>query len=159
MRFVLALTVVAAMLAVPASAANVSPIELVLRQIEVPPGYQLDEDNSFAIPNAYLAANPEGRKLIARTGRLGGYYARYTNYGSAASPRWRYVNSAADVFRRRGRGCGVRDLVREAGHKGVHRARQAHFGEHRDDGAGCTAAPIRTMELSSSGDTRASSRR
>ena len=63
-------------------------------------GYQLDEDNSFAIPNAYLAAKPEGRRMVARSGRSSGYYARYTNYGSAASPRWRYVNSAADVFRR-----------------------------------------------------------
>ncbi len=100
MRVAAALTILAATLAVPASAANVSPIELVLRQIEVPPQYQLDEDNSFAIPNAYLAAKPEGRRIVARSGRLGGYYARYTNYGSAASPRWRYVNSAADVFRR-----------------------------------------------------------
>ena len=112
-----------------ASAANVAPIELVLRQIEVPPGYQLDEDNSFAIPNAYLAAKPEGRRMVARTGRLSGYYARYTNYGSAASPRWRYVNSAADVFRRPdGRG-GVPDLVRQADQKRADRARQAHFGD------------------------------
>lgn len=100
MRVTVALIVAAATLAVPASAANVAPIDLVLRQIEVPPRYELDEDNSFAIPNAYLAAKPEGRRIVARTGRLGGYYARYTNYGSTGSPHWRYVNSAADVFRR-----------------------------------------------------------
>ena len=33
-------------------------------------GFQLDEDNSFAIPNAYLAAKPEGRRIVARRGRL-----------------------------------------------------------------------------------------
>ena len=55
--------------------------------------------------------------MVARSGRLGGYYARYTNYGSAASPRWRYVNSAADVFRRPDGAAVYLDLVREADQK------------------------------------------
>ena len=96
MRWLIA-ALVAATLALPASAANVDPRLFVLHQIDVPPRYQFDEDNSLLISPAEVARVPgEAGKTLARSGFVTAFYARYTNYGP---PYWRYVNSAAFVFR------------------------------------------------------------
>jgi hypothetical protein len=96
MRWLVA-ALVAAALALPASAASVDPRLFVLHQIDVPPRYEFDEDNSLLISPADVARVPgEAGKTLARSGFVTAFYAPYTNYGP---PYWRYVNSAAFVFR------------------------------------------------------------
>jgi hypothetical protein len=97
MRLLTLIAVCAAALALPAHAAEVDPQRLVLQEDDVPKGYQLDEDNTLALPNSVLRrARPEMRSIIARSGRVNGQATRYTNYGP---PHWRYIVSWVDVFR------------------------------------------------------------
>ena len=98
MRQILAGLLAASVLAVPASAASVDPRVLVLHQIDVPARYFFDEDNSLLIPTPLvgsLGKEPVYRAL-RRNGFVSGYFARFVNSGP---PRWRYVDSAAFVFR------------------------------------------------------------
>ena len=97
MRWLLAAFVAAAMVAPLSSAVSVDPRLFVLHQIDVPPRYQFDEGNSLLISPADVARVPgEAGKTLARSGFVTAFYAPYTNYGP---PYWRYVNSAAFVFR------------------------------------------------------------
>jgi hypothetical protein len=128
MRWLLALAA-AAVLALPASAAGVDPRLFVLRQIDVPPRYDFDEDNSLLIPSgARLAGVPdESAKALVRLGFVGGYIARYTNYGP---PRWRYVNSVAFVFREaKGARSYLPLMVKSGFAQGGGRARRVNLGD------------------------------
>ncbi len=98
MRPVLVLLAAAAAFVVPASAASVDPRLLVLHQIDVPARYFFDEDNSMLMPTPLVASLGKGlcTAALRRRRLLSGYFARYVNSGP---PRWRYVDSAAFVFR------------------------------------------------------------
>jgi hypothetical protein len=100
MRWLLAVLVAAGAFALPASAASVDPRLFVLHQVDVPARYFFDEDNSAIISRGMVLASPdEQARLLARSGFLAAYFARYLN---SDPPRWRYVNSGAYVFRRAG---------------------------------------------------------
>ncbi len=78
MRLLVAIAAVL-LVAVPASAAEVDPKQLVLRQADVPAGFQLDPDESGVRTNAREAkSGPEARALIARAGRVTGYEASWS---------------------------------------------------------------------------------
>jgi len=79
-----------------ASAASGDPSTYVLRANDVPAHYDLDKDNSQALPKAFLGTNAERRRLLDRVGYVNGYVVRYLN---SDPPRWRYVSSQAFVFR------------------------------------------------------------
>ena len=55
-----------------------------------------DKDNSRPLPRAFMATNPETRRLLDRTGYVNGHVVRYLN---SDPPRWRYVTSQAFIFR------------------------------------------------------------
>jgi hypothetical protein len=95
-RWIPSALIAAAVLALPAAAASVDPRVLVLRELDVPPRYLFDKDNSAVLSPALLARTAEARRLVVRSGFVTGYTARYLNSGP---PRWRYVKSAAYVFR------------------------------------------------------------
>lgn len=84
-----------ALLAVPASAAQIPPVELVLRQADVPAGFELDRAESGLRSNATeIREHPEARVFVP-WGRVTGYQAAYTrrtrNVGT--------IEARADVFR------------------------------------------------------------
>jgi hypothetical protein len=96
MRLLLTIGVLACGLAVPASAAGVDPMKLVLQQVDVPQGYELNKDESLRTSNSFVSSQQESRTIVVRSGRLTGYLIQYTNYGP---PGWRHVLSSVDVFR------------------------------------------------------------
>ncbi|MGI8861304.1 MAG: hypothetical protein ACR2GV_01065, partial [Gaiellaceae bacterium] len=94
MRVASVVVAVLALLAVPASAAQIDPVGLVLRQADVPAGFLLDPDESGPRSNAVeVKEYPEVRAAV-RWGRVTGYQAAYTrktrNLGT--------IESRADVF-------------------------------------------------------------
>ena len=93
--------------AVPSSAASVSPKLYVLSQAEVPSGYFFDKDNSLLLSKASVdrASNEESR-LLRRLGFLGAYLGTYVN---TSPPKWRFVHSGAFIFRG---ATGASELVR-----------------------------------------------
>jgi hypothetical protein len=95
MRWLCSALIAAAVFALPAAAASVDPRVFVLRELDVPARYFFDKDNSAVLSPALFERTAEGRRLI-RSGFVTGYTARYLNSGP---PRWRYVKSAAYVFR------------------------------------------------------------
>jgi hypothetical protein len=96
MRWLCSALLAAAVFALPAAAATLDPKVLALRELDVPARYFFDKDNSAVLSPALLGRTAEGRRLVVRSGFVTGYYARYLNSGP---PRWRYVKSAAYVFR------------------------------------------------------------
>jgi hypothetical protein len=84
---------VAAVLAAGASAAEIDPRALVLHQADVPRSFELDRQSSQLIPNPGTGATPDFKALVARSGRVTGYYAAYQS-GT------REIVSVAEVFRR-----------------------------------------------------------
>jgi hypothetical protein len=94
MHIVAVVVAALALLAVPASAAQIDPAKLVLRQADVPRGFVLDRGESGTRPNALeLKENPEIR-VVVRWGRVTGYQAAYTR--RAHSPGT--IEARADVF-------------------------------------------------------------
>jgi hypothetical protein len=93
--------------AVPSSAASVSPKLYALSQADVPEGYFFDKDNSLLLSKATVdrASNDESR-LLRRLGFLGAYLGAYLN---TSPPKWRFIHSGAFVFRA---ASGARGLVR-----------------------------------------------
>jgi len=91
-RWVSYVAVTAAILASSASAADIAPGRLVLRQSDVPVGFKLDRDNSGVRTNAREGeGDPEFRALIARAGRITGYETQFDSRSDA-------IGSRADVF-------------------------------------------------------------
>jgi hypothetical protein len=105
----LLLGLIAVAVAVPASAANVNPKMFTLSQADVPSGYFFDRDNSVLLSKAAVdhASNEESR-FLRSIGFEGAYFAAYLN---SSPPKWRFVNSAAFVFRG---ASGARAFVRAA---------------------------------------------
>jgi hypothetical protein len=79
-----------AALSVPASAAQIDPRTLVLRQSDVPEELRRDPTSSAVISNA--DRRDFGARFVARAGRITGYVATYADGGIA-------VQSWADLFR------------------------------------------------------------
>ena len=99
----------ALVLAVPSSAANVSPKLYALSQADVPEGYFFDDDNSLLLSKAMVdrASNEESR-FLRRNGFEGAYYGTYLN---TSPPKWRFIHSGAFIFRAAN---GASAFVREA---------------------------------------------
>jgi hypothetical protein len=91
--------ILAAALAVPASASRTDPTKLVLHQIDVPPLYLLEESESMLLPRLVLGegVSAEVRRELSRTGYQTGYYATYRN---TSPPYWRTIRSYSYAFRR-----------------------------------------------------------
>ena len=89
--------VVALGLAVPSSAASVSPKLFALSETDVPKGYFFDKDNSLLLSKATIdrASNEEAR-FLRSIGFEGAYLGTYLN---TSPPKWRFVHSGAFVFR------------------------------------------------------------
>lgn len=84
-----------AVLVVPASAAQIDPAELVLRQADVPAGFELDRAESGLRSNASeIREHPETRVFV-RWGRTTGYQAAYTRRTRKVGT----IEARADVFR------------------------------------------------------------
>ena len=96
-------------IAVPSSAASVSPKLYALGQADVPEGYLFDKDNSLLLSKATVdrASNEESR-FLRRNGFEGAYYGTYLN---TSPPKWRFIHSGAFIFRAAN---GARAFVREA---------------------------------------------
>jgi hypothetical protein len=96
MRRALVVLVLLGALAVPASAAEVDPQLLVLREADLPYGFQPDAEDTGAYTNARAAkeADARTRALLRHSGRVTGYQADY-DFGATT------VTSRADVFRQR----------------------------------------------------------
>ena len=112
-----------ALLAVPASAAQIDPAEFVLRLAEVPVGFELDREESGLRSNELeVKENPEIR-VVVRWGRVTGYQAAYTR--RTRNPGT--IESRADLFNG---ATGARKLLvwvdselRKSGFAGQKRAR------------------------------------
>lgn len=123
MRFISLAVASLALLAVPASAAQVDPAKLVLRQADVPAGFMLDGEESGVRSNALeISENPESRVFVRR-GRVTGYQAAYTQRTRDLGT----ISARADVFRGPG---GAHELLvwtdralRKSGFAGQKRAR------------------------------------
>jgi hypothetical protein len=96
-RIFLVATVLLATLALPASGASVDPSKLVLRQVDVPAGFQLERRG--VLTNAEESAGaPRLAAFFRRTGRLTGFEAVFeTKEGGPLGPS---IESRADVFER-----------------------------------------------------------
>ena len=94
MRLVLVVLVLLGTLTLPASAAAVDPRLLVLQEADVPPGFELDADDTGVQTNARAArgADAPTRALLRRSGRITGYQADY-DFDDAM------IRSRVDVFR------------------------------------------------------------
>lgn len=90
-----ALAVVALAITVPASAAPVDPQALVLRQADVPGRFTVDPRESEVTSNEFYSRHGLA-KLVARTGRIGGY-RRVFRVGRS---RVDVIQSQVDLFRR-----------------------------------------------------------
>jgi hypothetical protein len=101
-------------LAVPSSAASVSPKLYALSQDDVPNRYFFDKDNSLLLSKATVdrASNEESR-LLRRMGFEGAYFGTYLN---TDPPKWRFVHSGAFVFRTAN---GASEFVRTARQNGL----------------------------------------
>jgi len=120
-RLVLVAVAVAALLAVHASAADVDPKALVLRQADVPSGFRLDLQASGVRTNASESRrSSELRALLTRSGRVTGYEAEFDG-------RDAMIRSRTDLFRRpegaRMMLIWVDKQARLSGLKGLKRAR------------------------------------
>lgn len=95
MRLVLVVFVLLGALALPASAADVDPQLLVLREADLPYGFQPDADDTGVFTNAQAAkgADARTRALLRRSGRITGYQADFDFADTT-------VKSRADVFRK-----------------------------------------------------------
>lgn len=95
MRALLVASTAAVALAMPASAADVNPRALVLRQSDVPAELRLDRRASGLRTNGEESQGDRGAKaFVTRAGRIVGYVARYVHPG-----RDQGIESRADVFR------------------------------------------------------------
>lgn len=95
MRVACIIVAALALLAVPASAAQIDPAELVLRQADVPAGFELDRAQSGLRSNASeIREHPETRVFV-RWGRTTGYQAAYTRRTRKVGT----IEARADVFR------------------------------------------------------------
>ena len=84
-----------ALVAPPASAAQIDPAELVLREADIPVGFELNREESGIRSNGTeIKEYPEARVLV-RWGRLTGYQAAYTR----KTRKLALVYARADVFR------------------------------------------------------------
>jgi len=83
-----------ALFAIPASAAQIDPAGLVLRQADIPAGFVLDAEESGARSNAQEVKEHPEIRVVLRGGRVTGYQSAYTrrtrNLGT--------IESRADVF-------------------------------------------------------------
>ena len=117
----IAIVVVVAAVAFPASAASVDPQTLVLDRANVPAGFRLDPKESGLRSNELEAKEfPESRAKFKRWRRVTGYQAKYLRGSSE-------IEARADVFRTAD---GARNLLewvdlewRKAGVTGQRRAR------------------------------------
>lgn len=96
-------------LALPSSAASISPKLYALSQADVPAGYLFDQDNSLLLSKTMVdrASNEESR-FLRRNGFQGAYLGTYLN---TSPPKWRFIHSGAFIFRTAN---GARAFVREA---------------------------------------------
>ena len=93
MRVALAVVVTFLFAAVPASAAQVDPQTLVLHQVDVPEGFELDRDGSGLRTNESEAKGDRRLPgLLRRWGRVTGYETEYDH-------REATLTSRADLFR------------------------------------------------------------
>ena len=94
MRLLLIALLLLGALAVPVSAAEVDPSLLVLRQADVPLGFEPNPSQTGVQSNASQAkgAEPQERALLRRSGRTTGYESGY-GLGDTT------IRSRADVFR------------------------------------------------------------
>ena len=77
MRALLVALIAAVTLALPASA-EIDPKALVLAEVDLPAGFRLNQAESYVVSNArFVRAVPANQKLVARSGRVTGYLARY----------------------------------------------------------------------------------
>jgi hypothetical protein len=126
-----------ALIATPASAAQIDPAELVLREADIPVGFELNREESGIRSNGTeIKEYPEARVLV-RWGRLTGYQAAYTR----KTRKLALVYARADVFRGTD---GARPRVSKSGHG----LTEAGAGRHRGPrmgplGHGHGARPVR----------------
>jgi hypothetical protein len=115
-------------LAVPSSAASVSPKILALSQADVPQGYFFDKDNSLLVSKATInRSSTEEARFLRRLGFEGAYFGTYLN---TSPPKWKSVHSGAYVFRAAN---GARAYVRTARRHGLtpltHRGDRIQLGD------------------------------
>jgi hypothetical protein len=123
MHIVAVVVAVLGLLAVPASAAQIDPAELVLHRADVPAGFDLDREETGLRSNELEAReHPETRKPFARWRRVTGYQTAYQRSGK----RFSTIEARVDVFRETD---GARRLLawvdleyRKAGINGLKRA-------------------------------------
>jgi len=123
MRVACVVVAALALLAVPASAAQIDPAELVLRHADVPARFEHDREESGLRSNELeVKENPEIR-VVVRWGRVTGYQAAYTR--RTRNPGT--IESRADLFNG---ATGARKLLvwvdselRKSGFAGQKRAR------------------------------------
>lgn len=84
-----------ALLAVPALAAPIDPAELVLREVDVPVGFELDREESGVRSNAVEVREHPETRVFVRWGRVTGYQAAYTR--RTRNPGT--IEARVDVFR------------------------------------------------------------
>ena len=103
-----------ALLAVPASAAQIDPAELVLRQTDVPAGFELDRDGSGLRTNESEAKGDRRLTgLLERWGRVTGYETEYDH-------REATLTSRADLFRAaEGAGLMMAYVIEDAKKSGI----------------------------------------
>ena len=121
MRLLPFLLFAAAVLALPASAAEINPKTLVLQQADVPSGFRPDLQASGVRTNASESRRSgELRALLARSGRVTGYEAEFDGRDAT-------IRSRTDLFRRpegaRMMLIWVDKQARLSGLKGLKRAR------------------------------------
>lgn len=117
MRLVFVASVAALLVGAPAAAAP-DPSALVLRSSDVPLVYELDRDRSGPYSNARIGKSERIRMLIARTGRVTGYQARWelVQHGSTRST----ITSTADLYRdEAGARLSLKLSVAEVGKAGI----------------------------------------
>ena len=112
-----------ALLAVPASAAEIDPAELVLHRADVPAGFDLDHAETGLRSNELEAReNPETREPFARWKRVTGYQTAYQRSGK----RFSTIEARVDLFREVDGARRLLDWVdleyRKAGINGLKRA-------------------------------------
>jgi len=111
----------AAVITATASAGDIDPTTLGLRQGDVPRGFRADPDDTGVRTNAQeIREFPESRPVITRFGRLTGYQAMFRRGSSR-------IQARADVFRTVGGARGFLAWIdlewRKAGLAGQRRAR------------------------------------
>lgn len=97
MRVFVVVVYAAALLAMPASAADVDPKALVLRPADVPAGFRLNPEQTGVYSNKTInEGGPADRRAVARSGRISGY-VRYWMKRGGDTPS--VISSRTDLCR------------------------------------------------------------